>query len=111
MLKNRVKRCLVVFLSLCFAACCTVLCVHITKENKLNQIRQEALATLAEDLGTYDEKTIVLNDTNRSSAENLARKLDAELRITSDGGYATLTLRNGRTVLQVFRKKTQQTQL
>ena len=102
MKRSRLKRSLVVFLSLCLAVCCTILCVHISKENKLDKIQQVALEMLNEDIGTYDENTIVLNSTNRASAENLANKLGAKLRITSDGSYATLTLQNGMTVRDVY---------
>ena len=63
------------------------------------------LETLAEDIGTYDESTIVLNNTNRASAENLANKLGAKLRITSDGSFATLTLQNGTTIRDVYENK------
>ena len=105
MKKAFVKRSILAVFSLCFALCCVMLCVYITKEKKLNLIQREALETLEEDIGTYDEKTIVLNHTNKTTAEELAEKLGAKLRITSDGGYATLTLQNGETVRDVYSKK------
>ena len=104
-MKTVAKKVLATFLSLCLVVCSILLCVHISNESKLNKTWQDALETLTEDLGTYDEKTIVLNNTSRSKAENLADKLDAKLRITSNGSYATLTLQNGMTVGDVYKDR------
>ncbi len=105
MKKTWTKRSLVTLLSLCLAICCTGLCLNVSKENKLNKIQQAALQTLTEDLGTYDENTIVLNNTSHASAESLANKLGAKLRITGDGKYATLTLQGGQTVCDIYEDK------
>lgn len=104
-MKTVAKKVLATFLSLCLVVCSILLCVHISNESKLNKTWQDALETLTEDLGTYDEKTLVLNNTSRSTAENLADKLDAKLRITSNGSYATLTLQNGMTVGDVYKDR------
>jgi len=103
--KSKLKRSLVVCLSLCLSVCCAILGVHISEENELDKIQKVALETLNEDIGTYDESTIVLNSTDRATAESLANKLGAKLRITKDGSYATLTLRNGMTVRDVYEDK------
>ena len=110
-MKTVAKKVLAPFLSLCLVVCSVLLCVHISNESKLDKTWQDALETLTEDLGTYDEKTLVLNNTSRSMAENLADKLDAKLRITSDGSYATLTLQNGVTVRDVYENKANRTLL
>ena len=109
--KSKFKKRLIVILSLCLAICCTILCAHIFKESKLDKIQREALETLSKDIGTYDENTIVLNNTNKQFAESMANKLDAKLRITSDGSYATLTLRNGVTVHDVYEDRENRTLL
>lgn len=105
MKKTGLKRSLVVFLTLCLAVSIFVLCGYLLKEKDLNKTQREALETLAEDIGTYDDKTLVLNYTSHSFAKELAKKLGAKLRITSDGGYATLTLQDGRTVRDVYEDK------
>ena len=50
---------------------------------------------------TDGDNKIVLKNTNKELANELANRLNAKLRITSDGSFATLTLRNNETILDV----------
>lgn len=102
MKRTGLRRSIIVALSVCLAVCCAVLGVYVYRENELDKIQREALAVLKDDIGTYDDQTIVLYDTDRASAQKLAEQLNAKLRITSDGRYATLTLRDGQTVRDVY---------
>ena len=58
----------------------------------LENAQNEALNELIERIGEYDERSIVLYGTSKAKAENLAERFGAELRITSNGRFATLTL-------------------
>ncbi len=78
----------------------TVLVLH--REEALEQAQEEALKEIEEHRGEYDEKSIVLYGTNLARAQKLAEKLGAELRITNDGKFATLTLLDDRTVADVY---------
>jgi len=71
----------------------------------LNQAQSEALQELNQRIGEYDEKSIVLYGTSKAKAEDLAEHLDAKLRITSNGRFATLTLPDGVTIRDVFADK------
>ncbi|MGN1104128.1 MAG: leucine-rich repeat protein [Candidatus Coproplasma sp.] len=99
---KRKKSWLICALAAVILACASVAGVLIYREVSLNRWQQQALQTLEEDIGTYDENTIVLTDTNVSTAQNLAQKLGASLRITSNGSFATLTLPEGQTVKDVY---------
>jgi len=72
------------------------------KEQMLEKVQNEALALLDERQGDYNDNIIVLNNTSHEKAESLAEKLNAKLRITNDGSFATLTLTEGRTVRDVY---------
>ena len=61
------------------------------------QIQNELLQTLIDRQGEYDERSIVLSGTTLSTAKTLAERMGAELRITEDGSFATLTLPEGKT--------------
>ncbi len=91
------------------AALLVVVCLCIglfgwqnAEENRLDQLRQEALAVLDSRAGEYDVQKIVLPDTTHSQAEVLAQKLGAKLRITKNGRFATLTLAEGTTIRDVY---------
>ncbi len=85
-----------------------VLCIsigvvsYILHENSLDNIQKEALAVLERDSGRYDEESIVLIGTSKAKAEKLANKLGADLRITNDGEFAKLTLKDGVTIKDVY---------
>ncbi len=71
-------------------------------ERELNSYRNEMIDELIEKQGTYDEKSIVLKNTSFGEAERLAKKLGAKLRITENGKFATLTLEDERSILDIF---------
>lgn len=77
--------------------------VLLTKgEEELENFRNEALEILEERLGEYDENNIVLSDTSRSEAKTLAEKLNADLRISANGKFAVLKLKDGVTIRDVY---------
>lgn len=71
----------------------------------LENAQNEALNELIERIGEYDERSIVLYGTSKAKAENLAERFGAELRITSNGRFATLTLPEGTTIRDIFSDK------
>ena len=56
---------------------------------------------LQDNVGSYDAQSIVLANTSKPVAQALAEKLGATLRITQDGSFATLTLPEGTTILDI----------
>ncbi len=64
--------------------------------------RDVLVRDLSENVGRYDEQSIVLRGIERSDAEEMAQKLGASLRITKDGSYARLTLPEGLTISDVL---------
>ena len=72
------------------------------RNKTLNDVRNEAIAELESRKGEYDENSIVLYNTTPSEAKLLSKKMGAELRITSDGSFATLTLTDGRTISDIL---------
>ena len=88
---------LVVFLAALIAGC-----IVVFRERQLNRWQENAIGELDANIGRYDESKIVLNNTSHSAAKGLAEKLDAELRITKDGTFAALTLREGTTIRDVY---------
>ncbi len=75
------------------------------RESKLQQLQNEALAELERNVGRYDEQSIVLRQTSRARAEELADLYGATLRITKDGRFATLTLPEGTTIRDVYARE------
>ncbi|MBR2445616.1 MAG: leucine-rich repeat protein [Clostridia bacterium] len=82
------------------AGLCTVLILH--REHLLDEHWQEALQEIQDHRGEYDERSIVLYDTNPGEAQALAKKFNAKLRISSDGKFATLTLEGDVTVEDIY---------
>lgn len=76
--------------------------VFITHEKNLLQQQNEALAELERNAGHYDDQSIVLSNTSRARAEELAALYGAKLRITDDGRFATLTLPEGMTIRDAY---------
>ena len=68
----------------------------VNKHNRIEQ-RNEMVEELLARKGEYDEKSIVLSNTNPDVAEALAEKTGAKLRITENGKFATLTLPDDKT--------------
>ena len=75
---------------------------HRQEQQQLVELRNEALEKLERDQGQYDEQSIVLNGTSKAKAEKLAELYGAELRITANGRFATLTLPEGTTIRDVY---------
>lgn len=73
----------------------------VLNENEQNRLQSDLLDELDARKGDYNENVIVLFDTSHSRAENLAKAIGADLRITRDGSFATLTLNDGRTIVDV----------
>ena len=67
------------------------------------QLRDDFVAELERNEGMYDAQSIVLYKTSRAKAEELAKIFGASLRMTKDGKFATLTLPEGTTILDVCR--------
>ena len=72
------------------------------RDHVLDQLRDEMLLKLDERAGDYDERSVVLQNTTRREAEDLAEQLSAELRISENGKFAVLTLPEDVTVRNVF---------
>ena len=72
------------------------------REAKLNELQNAALEELERNQGTYDEQSIVLSSTSKAKAKELAELFGAELRITSDGRYARLTLPEGTNIRDIY---------
>jgi GGDEF domain-containing protein len=60
---------------------------------------------LVENIGNYDTRQIVLKDTSKSEAEEIAERLNAKLRINKDGSFAALTLPIGVTIEDIVNDK------
>ena len=61
----------------------------------------EFVQELQDNVGEYDAQSIVLSNTSEPVARALAQKLGAKLRITKNGSFATLTLPEGTTILDI----------
>ena len=103
-IKTRRKAIFFSVLILCAVVLATLILHHVSqeyKQNELERYQQSMLQTLLDDQGEYDEHSIVLVDTNERVARDLAEKLNATLRITPDGSFATLTLSEDVTILEI----------
>jgi hypothetical protein len=103
--KNICRLLVIAFLLIALVASVAVSGVLLFKEHKLDVIQQEALEELDELDGEYDTNKIVLSDTSYSRASALAEKFNADLRITADGKFATLTLPENVTVRDIYNQK------
>ncbi len=105
-MKNlRQKKIFVVLISvlvLCLIAGAITMLVLHQREEALEEQQNEALQELYDNEGRYDPRSIVLSNTTKPRAENLAEAFGAELRITEDGCFAALTLPEGVTVFDVY---------
>ena len=70
-----------------------------------DQVRIETLEKLENSKGLYDEKSIVLPNTSLTEASMLADRFDGKLRITQNGKFATITLNGDKTVLDIYKDK------
>lgn len=87
------------------AVCLVLLCSLAVYEWTLDNRQAAALAELDRREGEYDAQSIVLTGTSETRARELAQLLDAKLRITSDGSFATLTLPEGVTIRDVYARR------
>ena len=79
----------------------TLLVLH-RHEEVLEEQQNEALQELYDNEGRYDPQSIVLSNTTKPRAEELAEAFGAELRITEDGSFAALALPEGVTVFDIY---------
>lgn len=75
------------------------------QKKKLEQQQDEKCKELVQQKGRYDEKTIVLSDTNESRAKALADKMGASVRMTADKHFAVLTLPKDVKVADIYSNK------
>lgn len=85
--------------------CALAVCVGVGREVWLNRAQDAMLEKLEEQAGEYDARSIVLSGTNVGRANELAERFSAQLRITEDGSFATLTLPEGVTIWDVAADK------
>ena len=97
-IKNKIFLFLLV---VCFST--VIICSTLISKNK-NET-PSILTEMKENAGNYDETKIVLSNTNHNDAKNIALKLNAKLRITTDGSYATITLPSDVTIEDVVKDK------
>ncbi len=96
------------FVIIALIALAVVICISATavcmliREAKLDGLRDDMLSDLALNAGRYDPQSIVLKDTSRTSALELADRVGGSLRITDDGNFAVIYLPEGKTVYDVF---------
>ena len=88
--------------SIVFAIAIVVTGLLLHERQQLEEIRNTALEELERNAGQYDEQSIVLYNTSKAKAEELAERYGAELRITENGRFATLTLPEGTTIRDVY---------
>lgn len=71
------------------------------REETLAETQNEAIQELYDNKGSFDERSIVLANTSKPQAKELAKALNATLRMTKDGRFATLTLPEDVTVFDI----------
>lgn len=100
--KGRIVLSIILALVLLSSALAAVLLKQVMETAELEELRNSVLEELERNIGTYDEQSIVLNQTSKANAGELATLLGAKLRITEDGRFATLTLPEGTTIRDVY---------
>lgn len=88
-------------------SCCLFDVLPVDDKVAINpdQVRIETLEKLENSKGLYDEKSIVLPNTSLTEASMLADRFDGKLRITQNGKFATITLNGNKTVLDIYKDK------
>ena len=84
--KTKLAVIILVVLMLCITLVATV--SLLVREEKLEDLQNEAISELERNEGQYDERSIVLKSTSKARAEELAALFGAELRITEEIGRA-----------------------
>ncbi len=105
MKKSLSKKCSIGIISTILVASFACLITLVFKQNKTNDRIDEALNELKINEGMYDTKSIVLTNTNKTKAEDIAKRLNAKLRINESGTYATLTLPENVDVKSIYENK------
>ena len=105
MKKSISKKCSIGIISTILVASFACLITLVVKQNKTNDKIDEALNELKINEGMYDTKSIVLTNTNKTKAEDIAKRLNAKLRINESGTYATLTLPENVDVKSIYENK------
>ena len=82
-----------------------VLFQTLKSDDKTQEIIDGLEKEIVENKGNYDERQIVLEKTNEYEAKLLAERLNAKLRISFDGSFATLTLPENLTIGDVVSDK------
>lgn len=103
MKKTRLFKVLSAIIILVVAAVTLTVTMFNTEENHLISVQQEALKHLEEEKGNYAENKIVLQNTNKARAQELALSIGAELRTSKNGEFATLTLPEGVSIEDVYK--------
>ena len=85
-----------------------VLLVVMIIPKKRDLQENKILVELHEQIGNYDEQQIVLKNTTKEEAKQIAKRFNAKLRITNDGSFAAITLPEGLTILDVVNDKNNQ---
>ena len=108
-MRGIIKKTRKIILSLFFITLLSLLLISIIPSNNIVNSNEDQKSDLKQELldniGNYDSNKIVLKNTNKELANEIANRLNAKLRITNDGSFATLTLRNGETILDVVSNK------
>ena len=73
----------------------------VLKKRDLEREQISFVEELQAKTGTYDEKTIVLKDTNEHEAKKLAERFGARLRISKNGHFAVLYLPEDKTIVDI----------
>ncbi len=105
---TKAKKRLLIAVSAMIVMCLCIGAVFVysyIREQKLDTIQAEALAELETKKGEYDDKYIVLYDTSKAKAEDLAELYGAKLRITENGRFARLELPEGVTIRDIYSEK------
>ena len=103
--KLNAKRFCWIILAVLMIAAITVSAVLIfkhTEKRELHELQQQKMQELMDREGEYDAQSIILTHTTHKDAEALAEQMGAALRITKDGSFATLTLPQGVTIMDIY---------
>ena len=98
-MKNRLRISLIIT-NLIIAILIVFLFSYIKGEETVDKV-EELKQELIEASGSYDPQQIILQNTNKKDATEIAKKLNAKLRISYDGKFATLTLPMGINITDV----------
>ncbi len=72
------------------------------EDKRLDDLQKEAYEELLSRRGDYDMRKIVLQNTTPGAARAMADRFNAKLRITGNGQFATLTLPEGVSILDIY---------